>query len=203
MRRAVIVTLAAIAALLVAAQFLLPAYIEGRIEDHMERGGGTADAYVSAFPAVRLLARHGRRLELSGSGLVFGLTRQERVFKDLDGFDEVEIALEDSRAGPIVLDRMFLAREGEGEAYEVKLDGSASPREVATFLGERFGGPLGGFFGGIAGGTLSDMPLPFAARAQIESDDGRARVTSTTGTVAGLPAGPLAEIVAAAVVSQL
>ena len=205
MRRAVIVTLAVLAALLVASQFLLPRYLEGRIEERMERGGGSADASISAFPALRLLAHEGRRLELSGNGLQYDLTQQQRVFKDLDGFDEVSILVEDSRVGPIMLDSLLLERDGDDEPYEVELSGTVSGRDLAAYMGERFGGPLGGFIGALGGNAffLARAPVPFEATAEIESEDGQARTTATQGTVAGFPAGPIAEIVAAAVVARL
>ena len=205
MRRAVIVTVALLAALLVASQFLLPRYLEGRIEERMEKGGGIADASLTAFPALRLLARNGRRIELSGSGLQYDLTQQQRVFEDLDGFDEVSILIEDSRVGPIMLRSLLLERGADDEPYEVELSGTVSGRDLAAYMGERFGGPLGGFIGALGGNAflLARAPVPFSATAELESEDGRLRATSTQGSVAGFPAGPIAEIVAATVVARL
>jgi hypothetical protein len=204
MRRAVIVTFVLLALLGLASQLFLPGFLEGKIEQRMEKGGGSAQAELSAFPALRLLTRHGSSLQLTGSDLDFDLTTEARVFKDLDGFDDVSIDLTSSRAGPVELDSVQMERRGEGEPYDVALDGRVSPREFASYVGERFGGPLGGFFGGIAGGTfLAAQPVPFTARAQLASTDGRVTVVSSQGTVAGLPVGPLAELVATAVVAQL
>ena len=205
MRRAAIVTFGLLIALLVGSQLLLPPIVEGRIEERMEEGGGSASAEVSALPALRLLTRHGDRLEVSGRELRFELAPpREKVFKDLDGFDEVDVRVVASRVGPILLDRVVLVRDGEGEPYSVALNGTVSGQDLASYLGGRFGGPLGAFLGGIAAGNpLAQQPLPFAASAEIESDDGVAKVTDSEGSVAGFPVGPLAEIVASAVVARL
>ena len=53
----------------VGTHFLLPPYLEGRVEDRLEEHGGHADVELSAVPAIRLLAGHGDRLEITGSGL--------------------------------------------------------------------------------------------------------------------------------------
>ena len=205
MRRAAIVTLALLVLLLAAAQIALPRLAESRVEERLEKGGGSASADVSALPAARLLLRDGDSLRVRGSGLGFDLVPQERVFENLDGFDDVDIDLSASRAGPVAIDRVTLRRSGSGEAYELVTSGRASPREVADYAASTFGGPLAGLFGGLAGDVLGlpAEPLPFEFSALMESDDGRARVTDSSGSVAGLPAGPLAEIVAAAVASRL
>jgi hypothetical protein len=44
--------------------------------------------------------------------------------------------------------------------------------------------------------------VPVALNAQIESVNGTPRVVSGTGTVAGLPMGPVLEAVVAAIVSR-
>ena len=87
----------------------------------------------------------------------------------------------------------------------MRMVGQSSPREVAAFLGSRAGGVLGGVLGDLAGARLPGgaQRVPVTVDASVESRDGDVEVTSATGSVAGVPGGPLAELVVAAVVRQL
>jgi hypothetical protein len=207
MPRLLLLPLGLIVVLLVAGQLILPPLAERKVEDRLEEGGGRADAEIGAFPAVRLLfGGDGDRLEAAGTGLKLDVTRRQRVLERLDGFDEVEVELVDFTVGPFELDRFTMTR-GEGDrSYRTSFSGEASPREVATFLGSEAGGPLGGLLGGLAAGTLlqgGDAPLPMRVRAEVESRDGRVAVTRTRGSVGGVPAGPLAQLVIELVVRRL
>jgi hypothetical protein len=207
MPRLLLLPLGLIVVLLVASQLILPPLAERKVEDRLEEGGGSANAEIGAFPAVRLLfGGDGDRLEATGSDLKLDVTRRQRVLERLDGFDEVEVELVDFTVGPFELDRFSMTR-GEGDrAYRTSFSGEASPREVATFLGSEAGGPLGGLLGGLAAGTLlsrGDAPLPMQVRAEVRSRDGRVEVTRTSGSVGGVPAGPLAQLVIELVVRRL
>jgi hypothetical protein len=206
MPRLLLLPLGLIVALLVAGQLILPAIAERKVEDRLEEGGGTASAEIGAFPALRLLFGDGARLEATGSGLSLDITRRQRVLERLDGFDEVDVDLVDFTVGPFELDRFEMTR-GEGDrGYRTRFSGKASPREVASFLGSETGGPLGGLLGDLAAGSLlggGETPLPMRVRAEVQSQDGRVEVTRTTGSVAGLPAGPLAQLVVELVVRRL
>ena len=205
MRRVLLLTLAGVALLLVASQLALPPLVERRVQDRLERDGGTASASLSAFPAVRLLFEDGDSFAVRGSGLRVDVTRREPVLDRLDGFDEVRVRLRDVDANPIAVDSFELSR-GEGEeTYRVRMVGQSSPREVAAFLGSRAGGVLGGVLGDLAGARLPGgaQRVPVTVDASVESRDGDVEVTSATGSVAGVPGGPLAELVVAAVVRQL
>lgn len=199
--------LVALVVLAVLVQLALPPYLAGRVEDRLEEGGGTAEVGVGAFPAVALLAGRGRSFEARGRGLRFDLDeRGEDPFRRLDGFERVEIGLSDVEAGPLRIGRFELEREGRDADYELKLLATTTPRELAGRLGSAAGGPLGGLVGSLAGGLVPGggrAPIPLELRATVASDGGRPDVTDAEGSVAGLPAGPLAKIVLGVVLARL
>ena len=193
--------------LLIAGQVALPPYLSGRVEDRLREGGGTADVSLSAIPSYALLAGRGSRFEAEGSGLQFDPdSRRERPFDRLDGFDEVSIDIRDSRAGPLRIEEMILSRDGDDAPYRLDVRASAIPRDLAADLGSRAGGALGGLAGDLAARTLpggGSVAVPVDVQAVIASQDGRVSVTDADGSVAGLPSGPLTEIVLAAVLERL
>jgi hypothetical protein len=82
----------------------------------------------------------------------------------------------------------------------------SSPRALAREAGARSSVPLGGLLGSAAGGALPDggrARVPLALNAGIASRGGRPEVQDATGSVSGVPAGPLTEIVARAVLDRL
>lgn len=193
--------------LAVLAQLALPRYLAGRAEDRLEEGGGSAEVFLGAFPAVTLLAGRGGAIEVEGSGLTFDLEdRRERPLDRLDGFARVEVSLEDVEAGPITLRSFELARDNREDPYRLVVDATATPRELAAEFGSQAGGALGGLFGSLATGLLpggGSTPVPLELTATLESADGRTRVAQADGSVAGVPAGPLTEVVVAAVLDRL
>ena len=193
--------------LLIAGQVALPPYLSGRVEDRLREGGGNADVSLSAIPSYALLAGRGSRFEAEGSGLRLDAdSRRERPFDRLDGFGEVSIDIRDSHAGPLRVEAMTLSRDGNDAPYRLDVRASASPREIAADLGSRAGGALGGLAGDLAARTLPGggfASVPVDVEATIASQDGRVSVTDADGSVAGLPSGPLTEIVLAAVLERL
>jgi len=201
---------ASIAALVVlagvATHFLLPPYLSGRVEERLEEHGGRADVELRAVPALRLLAGHGDRIEIEGSGLEYEFDDPDRdAFERLDKFDDVRIDLVDVTAGPFDTQRFELERSGEDTLYRVDIDASAKPQALAEAAGERFAGSLGELIGEIAGGAIpfSAVDVPIRVQGELTSDNGEVRMVSGTGAVAGIPAGPLAELVTNAVLSRL
>ena len=193
--------------LLLVGQVALPPYLSGRVEERLREGGGNADVSLSAIPSYALLAGRGSRFEAEGSGLSFDPDfEREQPFDRLDGFDEVSIDFRDSRAGPLRIATMTLARDGNDEPYELDLRASAKPRELAADLGGRAGGALGGLAGDLAAQALPGegfVAVPVEAHAVVTSENGRVAVADADGEVAGLPSGPLTEIVLAAVLERL
>ena len=188
----------------VGTHFLLPPILEGRVEERLEEHGGRAEVELSAVPSLRLLAGHGDRIELRGSGLEFDLDDPHRdAFERLNRFDEVEIDLSEVTAGPFETEAFRL--EGLGDRrYRIEVDATASLQDLARIAGEQFG-PLGGLIGSIAGGSVpfSGAPVPVRLDGELEAKDGEVEMVSGTGRVAGLPAGPMARLVTNAILSRL
>ncbi len=200
----ILITLAVLA---VATQLALPAYVEGQVKDRLEEGGGSADVSVGAFPAVTLIAGRGKELTATGEDLVIDLDdRRDDPFGRLDGFEDVDVELTDVDAGALRLSEFELRREGRDAEYDMRAEGTTTPAELASELGTTAGGPLGGLLGGLAGDLLpgaGDTEVPLELTATVDSQDGRPEVTDATGSVAGLPAGPLTEVVLGAVLDRL
>ena len=197
----IVITLAVLA---VAGQLALPAYFEGRVEDRLTEKGGSAAVSISAFPAVSLVAGSGRELEAKGEMLAFDLDdRREDPFGRLDGFENVDIRLIDTKAGAIRMSEFLLRREGRDSDYDLRMTAAATPRDLARELGSVAGGPLGGLVGSLAGGTLPGTEIALEVSARVDSKDGRPDVTDAQGSVGGLPAGPLAEIMLGTVLKRL
>ena len=75
---------------------------------------------------------------------------------------------------------------------------------LATYAGSQIGGGLGGFLGGLAGTAMpgSGTAIPIDLTATLESRNGHADATSVNGSVAGVPAGPFVEALAAALAAR-
>lgn len=206
MRRMVVLLIGVVAVALIATQLALPAIVERRAEKRLEQGGGSADVKVKAFPALRLLFGDGDRFEADGRGLTVDVSRARGDLSDLDGFDEVRLRLTELTAGPMEVREFVLTRPEDAPAYDLRMSGATTPRDVAGFLGSQAGGALGGLFGGLAAGGLPGggaARVPVRLAAKVESRDGRPEVTAANGTIAGIPAGPFAELMVAAIVARI
>ena len=198
-----LIVLAAVVLLLVVAQLVLPPWAEQRIEDRLTEGGGDASASVDALPAATLLFGDGDSLEVTGSGLDLEIDPEEEVFEGLDGFHSVDIALEDFRAGPFEVDTFALARDGPG-VYTMQSQLTTTGSALLQYGAERLGVPGSSLLPLITGDSEdANVPIPVDLDMELESDDGRIIVTGGTGEVAGYPAGPLAELITAAIVVQI
>jgi hypothetical protein len=202
-RRALLIAAGVLVTLAVASQVALPPLAERRIEDRLTDGGGSAEASVSAFPAASLLFGDGDGLSVHGSDLRLEIGQETDVMGKLDGFDRVAVSLENSLAGPFHLRSCDLDRPDPGSTYAFDCSGITTPGALADFGASQLGlvgGPLLGFFTGQA---LGRGPIPFDLHMGFRSDGGRIVVVSGGGTVAGYPAGPLAELITAAIVVHL
>ena len=205
MRVKPLLTVAVIGVVLVVLQVGLPVYLEGRVEDRLTEDGGTAQVDLDAIPSPRLLAEDGDNLRVRGGGYRLPLAeREEKVFERVDGFDDVDVDLSSFSVGPFAVDRFRLTRDG-GADFEMRLQASASGGELAEYAGGELGGALGELIARIGSGLVpgSDFPIPVSLDATLKSRDGRPRVKQVEGTVAGLPAGPLAEAIAGAIADRL
>ena len=89
----------------------------------------------------------------------------------------------------------------------MRAEGTATPAELASELGQprragRWAGCSAAWPAGLLPGA-GDTEVPLELTAQVDSQDGRPEVTDATGSVAGLPAGPLTEVVLGAVLDRL
>jgi hypothetical protein len=195
---------AAVVLLLVLTQLFLPGIGEGAIEDRLTEGGGVADVSLGAMPAARLLWGDGDRIEISASSLALDLDDPNpEVFEDLDRFDEVDIAIADSRVGPFDLESFLLTRDG-AEPYTLESHGAGSFSDVAEFMAEDSDLPGSDLLGGFldltgVGGTDLDVDLDM----RLQSDDGQIDVVDGSGEVAGIPTGPLAALITQAILESL
>lgn len=190
--------------MLVASQVLIPNLAERSVERRLTENGGKAEATLGAIPAVRLLFGDGERFEVEASGLELALDQDTDVFDRLDGFGIVDISISDSRAGPFILDSFSLSREALAP-YSLTSVGHTSPAALVDYGVSSLDLP-GGPFAGLALETLlddTDVEIPIDVDMQLVSDGGRIRVTGGDATVAGVPAGPFAELITSAVVVRL
>ena len=206
MQRIAILAAAALLLLLVAVQLVLPGLVARRIEDHLTAKGGTAQVDLSAFPSIRLLFREGARIKVRAHGIEtpLGELRRNDALNDLDGFDEVDVRTSGSRIGPFEVGLLTLTKhDGEG-TYSARIEATVTGGELSAYAGRQLGGGLGGFLGGLAGGAFpgSATEIPIDIRAVLRSDDGRARAVAVSGSVAGIPAGPLVEALASALAGR-
>ena len=202
-RRLVIVALVLLA-LLGISQFVIPPIAEHGAEDRLTAAGGTAEVSMSAFPAVRLLFGDGSHITVTGSGL--DLTSESTsgdVFSNLDGFDRVAVNLDHFRAGPFQLARFDLTRAAPEAQYHLVTRGRTTPTDLASYAADQAGLPGGPLLGYLGDQFLNQDAIPVDLDMELESDDGRIVVTGGTGTIAGIPTGPLAELVTSFVAVQL
>jgi hypothetical protein len=195
MRRIATVIAAVVVLLAVVSQLVLPPLAERSARNRLTRDGGSAEVSVSAFPALRLLFGHGDSLRIEGERLRLPTEGTGDLGK-LDKFAEVHIHLRDVTAGPLAVRSMQLDRADGAEAYTARLSGRTTSGELGAFLGSRAGGVFGGVIGGLAGGNA---PLPLELRASVTSTG----VEAASGTVAGVPAGPVIQLVLDAVLQTL
>lgn len=204
MRKLLLAVVAFLVLALVAIQLFLPGRVASDVEARLTEGGGEAAVEVEALPAARLFWSDGDRIEVRGSDLVLDVENDTAVLDRLDGFDQVDVALERVEAGPFAVERFELRRAGDG-AYTLRSDATTSGTELLQFGAEELGplaGPIAGFLGEQAPEETSEE-FDVELDAQLESDDGRIEIVEGGGTVAGYDVGPLAELITAAVVSRL
>ncbi|MDX6283688.1 MAG: hypothetical protein QOH03_4759 [Kribbellaceae bacterium] len=201
------VVAAALFFVLIAVQLALPSYVEHRVERELTKNGGHARVHLSALPAVRLLFKEGDSLEVRATGLVTptaGEADGNGGLTDLDGFDRVDIQVIGLHAGPLTISRLTLQRPDPGTPYTATVQATVTGAALASYAGSQIGGGLGGFLGGLAGTAMpgSGTEIPIDLKATLESNGGRINATSVDGSVAGFPAGPFVEALAAALAGR-
>jgi hypothetical protein len=200
-----IIVAAVVVFVLVGSQILIPSLGERRVENRLTEGGGSAEVTLGAFPAARLLFSDGERFEVEGRDLDLELDEEVRVFDRLDGFSNVEVAIDDSIAGPFELESFRLTRDGDAP-YRLVSSGATTPGGLAEAGLETVdlpGESLADLFFEEFLGDAEDTQVPVELDMELTSEDGRVRVVAGGGTIAGVETGPLAELITAAIVVQL
>jgi hypothetical protein len=208
MRTVLVGTLIVLALVVLVAELALLPYLEHRVEDRLEEGGGAAEVEIDAFPALGLLVGRAGSFRGTGSRLRFEILdgRRESPFERLDDFKSVDMQFREIEAGPLRVNQFELTRFNRHDPYKLKVTATTTPRELSAELGGAAAGTLGGLIGSLSTGLLpgaGDLPIPVELDAIVDSRDGKPNVTSARGSVAGLPAGPLANVVLASVLERL
>jgi hypothetical protein len=191
-------------------QLVIPGFVERKIESNLEERseGGEAVVDVKAFPAVRLLWGSGDRMEIRGRGLAIDLAqRTDDPLGRLDGFDEVDIDLEDLTAGPVDVQAFSLVKNEDDTSYYLRMEAETTPTSLAESIGGQLGGELGSSIAGLASDVLlggGSVDVPIDVEGQVSrADGGTVDVDSVRASVAGVPAGPFAEAMVQAVLERL
>jgi hypothetical protein len=195
--------LALVVIALVAAQIFLPRIGENQVEDRLTKDGGTASVEIDAVPAVRLLFNDGDTLKVKAREVSIPIDDiQGKSFKELDGFNHVDVRLTLSKVGPFFAELVTITR-GEGDdLYGFTFRGSTSPAEVGEFALAGLPPLLRSALTALAG-RAGSQELPIRLDVNLRSEQGRTRVVGGTGTVAGLPLGGFALGIAGAVISRI
>jgi hypothetical protein len=205
-RMAILAVAAALLILLTAIQLALPPIVAHRVESELTKHGGHARVHLSALPAPRLLFKEGDSLKVRATGLVTPAPDPSSTgtLADLDGFDSVDIQVIGMHAGPLTISRLTLQRDDAQQPYRATVQATVTGADLAAYAGSAIGGGIGGFLGGLAGTAMpgSGTEIPVDLGATLVSDGGRVRATTVSGSVAGVPAGPFVEALAAALAGR-
>jgi len=201
--RWVIAALALAGIVLVATQIFIPRIAENQTEDRLTKDGGTASVEIDAVPALRLLFDDGDKLKVDAEEVNIPIDDiQGKSFKELDGFDEVDVRLALSNVGPFFAENVEISR-GEGDdLYAFTFRGTTSAAEVGEFALAGLPPLLRSALTALAG-RAGTQELPIRLDVNLRSENGRARVVGGTGTVAGLPLGGFALGIAGAIISRV
>jgi hypothetical protein len=199
----VLAVLAVIVIALIATQIFLPRIGENQVEDRLTKDGGTATVNIDAVPAVRLLFDDGDKLEVRADDVDIPLADlQGGSFKELDGFDEVDVRLAQSQVGPFFAEAVSITR-GEGDdLYAFTFRGSTSAADVGDFALAGLPPLLRSALTALAG-RAGERELPIRLDVDLRSEGGSAKVVGGSGTVAGLPLGGFALGIAGAIINRV
>lgn len=203
MLRRLLIAALVLLVLLGISQLVIPPIAEDRLADRLTASGGSADVSMSAFPAVRLLFGDASHISVTGSGL--DLTSESTsgdVFSRLDGYDRVAVNLSNFTAGPFQLATFDLTRAAPDAPYHLVTRGRTTPADLASYGASQAGLPGGRLLSYLGNQVLGQDSIPLRLDMDLESDGGRIVVTGGTGTIAGVPTGPLAELLTSVVAVQ-
>ncbi len=205
---AVLLIVGALALAGAAIELALPRIAAGRIRAQLIDGGGEARGRGCGVPR-RAAAAGPRGLGSSStaSGLVIGLAAARGApagLSALDGFEYVDVELQDFPRGRSRSPRFVLARDGD-ESYALAMRGSITGAELVRLGEGLLRRPPGrrGDRRGRGGLPIVSREVSISVQIELISEPGGLRVGTGGGTVAGYPAGPIATLIAAAVARRL
>lgn len=198
-----IAVLAVVVIALVATQIFLPRIGENQVEDRLTKDGGTASVTLDSVPAIRLLFDDGDKLRVRAEEVQIPVTEvQSGSFKELDGFDEVDLRLALSTVGPFFAEEVTITR-GEGkDLYAFTFRGSTSAAQVGEFALSGLPPLLRTALTALAG-RAGERDLPVRLDVDLRSQNGTARLVRGTGTFAGLPLSGFALGIAGAIIARI
>ena len=188
---------------LVATQIFLPRIGQNKVEDRLTKDGGTASVEIDAVPAIRLLFDDGDKLKVKAEEVKIPIDDvQGKSFKELDGFNEVDVRLALSEVGPFFAEKVRIDRAKGEDLYGFTFRGTTSAAQVGDFALAGLPPLLRSALTALAG-RAGKQELPIRLDVQLRSERGRARVVGGAGTVAGLPLGGFALGIAGAIISRV
>ena len=171
MRRVLLLSIAAIAALLVVVQLALPGYAERRVRSQLERYGEVSSVDIKAFPAVRLLWQDADRVVVRMRTYASGQSKIADFLARTDGLDELDASVESMMAASVAFTDLRLRKRGDrlvgqasatAEALREALPGGLDVRPVASG-----GGQL------LLEGSVGFLGASITARARLLAREGR------------------------------
>src|SRR4051794_1867484 len=170
---AILAVAALIAVVVVAIQLVLPRLVERKAEQRLTRRGGHARVHLKAFPATKLLRKQGDSLVVKASGLV---ARRGGNGGSGGGLQDL--------AG--------------FEHVDIQVIGvQFGPLTISRLRLTRHG--FGSSYEANVQAPVTGTPVPLDVRATVSSSG---QATNVSGSVAGLPAGPLVEALTAALATR-
>ena len=201
--RWVVAVVAVVVIALIATQLILPRVGENQVEDRLTKEGGTASVEIDALPAIRLLFDDGDRVRVRAQEVKIPVNDlQGGSFKQLDGFDEVDVRLALSTVGPFFAERVTITRGDGDDVYTFSFRGSTSAAQIGDFALAALPPLLRSALTALAG-RAGERDLPIVLNAELRSEGGRARLVSGTGSLAGLPLTGFALGIAGSIISRI
>ena len=165
----------------------------GRIGGRL--AGGALEAVLPA--GLGVVAPRSTRIGTAGVGVVVGV----------DALRSAGIVrLADVTAGPFTVRRFDLSRDDGDKAYRITSTGESSVARVSRYLASGLPPLLSSLLAGATRGVTgraADRPIPFTLDAELASENGEPRLVRGSGSVAGIPTGPLAALLAQTIVARL
>lgn len=179
MRRRLAVGAAALVALLVGTQLVLPRIAEQRLRDELSDHGAVVGVDVAAFPALKLLLGRADKVDVHLAEAALAGGRLADLVDRTRSAGEVDARVDTLSVGPLVVRDLRLRKDGDRLHSEASLTDADLRAALPADLGLR---PVRT---GTDGLVLEARALGFAVQARLSADDG-ALVIAPAGLLGGL-----------------